>query len=169
MAIPLSEIPGARTANRGKPGYLARDVESSGLELAYVEFTANVTITATSEASATTIVTAPALDLDGQAILVEFFCPRLDVADTADDVLITLWDGSTDLGRLGWHIVTGADLSFPVHLARKITPSKGQHTYSVRGWKVGAGSAVANAGTGTAGSLLAGFIRVTRSYTQREE
>ena len=35
-------------------------------------------------ASATTIVTAAALDLDGQAILVEFFCPRLDVADTAD-------------------------------------------------------------------------------------
>lgn len=169
MALPLSQLPAGPGPRLGRTGTLARNVESSGLELAYTEFTANVTISATVEASATTIVTAADLDLDGQAILVEFFCPRLDVADTADDVLLTLWDGSTDLGRLGWHIVTGADLSFPVHLARKITPTTGQHTYSIRGWKVGAGSAVANAGTGTAGSLLAGFIRITRSYTQREE
>lgn len=169
MAIPLSQLPAGPGPRFGRNGSLSRAVESSGLELAYTEFTSDVTISATVEASADTIVTAASLDLDGQAILVEFFCPRLDVADTADDVLLTLWDGSTDLGRLGWHIVTGADLSFPVNLARKITPSKGQHTYSVRGWKVGAGSAVANAGSGDTGSLLPGFIRVTRSYTQREE
>lgn len=168
MAMPLRDLPKGASPAFGRSGSLARNVPNPGLELAYVEYS-TVTISATVEASATTIVTAPALDLDGQAILVEFFCPRLDVADTADDVLITLWDGTTDLGRLGWHIVTGADLAFPVHLSRKITPTIGSHTYSIRGWKVGAGSAVANAGTGGTGSLLPGFVRVTRSFAQREE
>lgn len=169
MALPLSQLPAGPGPRLSRTGTLARDVQSSGLELAYTEYTSNVTISATVEASATTIVTAPALDLDGQAILVEFFCPRLDVADTADDVLLTLWDGSTDLGRLGWHIVTGADLSFPVMLARKVSPTVGQHTYSVRGWKVGAGGAIANAGSGGSGGLLPGYLRIVRSFTQREE
>lgn len=166
MALPLKDLPKGASPGFGKPGYLGRSVENPALELAYTEYTANVTISATVEASATTIVTASSLDLDGQAILVEFYCPRLDVADTADDVLLTLWDGSTDLGRLSWQIVTGADIAWPVHLARKITPTVGSHTYSVRGWKVGAGSAVANAGSGTSGSLLPGFIRVSRAFTQ---
>lgn len=169
MAIPLSQIPGAQTANRGRLGYLDRGVENPGLELAYTEFTSDVTIAATVEGSATTIVTAAALDLDGQAIDVEFYCPRLDVPDAADDVLLTLWDGSTDIGRLGWLIMTGGDWSGPVRLARKITPSKGLHTYSIRGWHVGATNATAKAGSGGTGSLLPGFIRVSRAYTQRED
>ncbi len=170
MALPLSSLPTAPSFPKGRPGYASRGVPNPGLELSYVEFTADVTVSATVEASATTIVTAASLDLDGQAILVEFYCPRLDVADTADDVVITLWDGSTDLGRLSWQIVTGADLSWPVHLGRKIqTPTVGAHTYSIRAWKVGAGSAVAKAGAGGTGSLLPGYLRVSRAYTQREE
>ena len=169
MALALRDLPKGASPSFGRSGSLARNVPNPGLELSYVEYTSGVTISATTEAGATTIVTAATLDLDGQAIVVEFFCPRLDVADTADDVLITLWDGSTDLGRLGWHIATGADLSFPVHLVRKITPTVGSHAYSIRGWKVGAGAAVANAGAGTSGSLLPGFVRVTRSFAQREE
>ena len=169
MALPLKDLPRGASPGFGRPGYLSRGVENPGLELAYTEFTADVTISATVEASATTIVTAAALDLDGQAIDVEFYCPRLDVADTADDVLLTLWDGSTDLGRLAYLISTGADMSWPVHATRKITPTVGQHTYSIRGWKVAAGAAVAKAGSGGTGSLLPGFIRVSRAYTQRED
>ena len=83
MALPLKDLPKGASPGFGKPGYLGRSVENPALELAYTEYTANVTISATVEASATTIVTASSLDLDGQAILVEFYCPRLDVADTA--------------------------------------------------------------------------------------
>lgn len=169
MALPLKDLPRGASPGFGRPGYLSRGVENPGLELAYTEFTSDVTIAATVEASATTIVTAASLDLDGQAINVEFYCPRLDVPDAADDVLLTLWDGSTDLGRIGWAIMTGGDLSVPVKCERKITPTVGQHTYSIRGWHVGATNATAKAGSGGTGSLLPGFIRISRAYTQRED
>lgn len=170
MALALRDLPKGATPQFGRSGSLSRAVHNPGLELGYTEFTSNVTITATAEASATTIVTAPTLDLDGQAIVVEFFCARFDVPDAADDVLITLWDGPTDLGRLGYAISTGADMSWPVRLARKIaTPTIGSHSYSIRGWHVGATNATAVAGAGGSGSVMPGFIRIYRSFTQREE
>jgi len=47
-----------------------------GYELGYTEFTANVSVRATTETTANTIVTAPAVSTDGATrIRVEFFSP----------------------------------------------------------------------------------------------
>ena len=67
-------------------------------ELAYAEITANVNVTAISEATAQTVVTAPAITLDGATpILVEFYSPLVSPAATAP-LFLVLFDGSTAQG-----------------------------------------------------------------------
>jgi len=126
-------------------------------ELSYVEQTTSVSITSTSEASPTDIVSAAAIILDGGTrINVEFFCIDL-LAPAGQAVILNLWDASTDLGRFG---VAGGTNSSAVETAqclrRFLTPSNGSHTYKVRGWTT--------SGTGTAAATsprLPIYIRVT--------
>jgi hypothetical protein len=127
-------------------------------ELAYAEFTADVPVTATTQPAAQTVVTAPAVTFDGlTAVWVEFQAPRVDAGPGSVTVL-DLWDGSTDLGILG--SVRGVVSDFvgaPVNRSRRLTPTAGAHTFSVRVWRTVSDGTVRATGT------LPGHIRIFRA------
>lgn len=137
-----------------------------GYEFDYVEKTANVSVTATLEASADTIVTGSAVTYDGStAVVIEFFMPygRPDTGAAGRLVSIYLYDGSSSIGRMGAFITPAASNdSKPMLLRRLLTPSAAAHTYSIRA-TVNAGTAGLNAGSGGSGADMPGYIRITKA------
>jgi len=136
-----------------------------GTELAYTEFTAPVTISATTEATANTIVTAPAVTFDGAtAVNVEFFTPKVILATSVGaEVVFALYDGAASIGLIGDLINSAAAGSVsPASLSRRLTPSAAAHTYSVRAWR-GVADGTIIAGTGGVGAYLPGYIKITKA------
>lgn len=135
-----------------------------GYELAYVEFTANVTANNVAEASATQVVSAGAITFDGTAVIIEFGCAGLATGGVATGG-INLWDVATDQGRLfDGRVVNMAASDYPVLLRRKLTPSAGAHTYNIRIWNTTASNFLATAGAGGAGgAAMPGYIRITKA------
>lgn len=129
-----------------------------GYEYDYVQFTSNVSITATSAATANTVVTGNAVTYDGSTIvIIEFYLVAAQAGTT--DVSFSLWDGSTDLGRIAY--VNPASTYNQIKASHRLTPSAASHAYSVRGFVTG-GTGTAIAGTGGAGTNMPGYIRVTK-------
>jgi hypothetical protein len=132
----------------------------------YVEFTAAVNITATTEATANTVVTSAAVAYNGtDIVMVEFFAPYVHPAVAAGATIsFYLYDGASSIGALGvLSTEAAAQISFgPMHLMRRITPSAATHTYSIRS-KVSTGTGVVSAGAGGNGNDMPGFIRITRA------
>jgi hypothetical protein len=133
-----------------------------GAELAYNQITALVNVTAANSATAQTIVTAPATTFDGSPVVVEFYAPYITVPNVSGGwVQTALWDGSTDTGILSFTFGSaGTGIATPVCLRRRLIPTVGSHTYSIRAFQAG-GTGVVGAGTGPGGYQPA-FIRVTR-------
>ena len=133
-------------------------------EVAYVEFTADVTINATTVGTANQVVSAGAVTYENVPHLIEFYCPRYIPATGTTNVILR--DGSTVLGTLTVG-VTG-DNAGEYKLSRRLTPTAASHTYNVAAW-VSASSGTMKAGTGgTAGdstTFLPGYIRVVRIPT----
>ena len=135
-----------------------------GFEVDYVQKTSNTTVTATSEATATTIVTGNAITYDGSTVVViEFYCASFSVAASTDAV-IELYDGASSAGFFGElnNGTTGA-IAIPSYCRFRLTPSAAAHTYSIRGWKAaGTGAVIAQAGAGSSGVYMPCYIRQTR-------
>lgn len=138
---------------------------SPGAELDYVEFTADSTITATTEGTASTVVTGSAVTYDGvEKIMLEFFCEavRPDPAVAGQTVTLLFTDGGTALGQAQIQVpVTGSNLKVQAVVKRRLTPSAASHTYDVRAF-VSSGTGLIKAGAGGAGLFLPGFLRITR-------
>lgn len=138
-----------------------------GTELSYVEKTTTTSITSPSAEGSTAIavVTADAISVDGSIpLLVEFFSPsvRPDSGGAGNTLELYLNEGSTSLGLIGFQISQAANAgNRPVYVARRITPSNGSHTYSIRA-AVSGGTGAVGAGTGGAGTQMPAFIRITR-------
>jgi hypothetical protein len=134
-----------------------------GYQFDRVDYTAAVTITATSDATANTVVTANAVSYDGSTeIWIEFYAPYLQSGTTAgNNLVIQINEGSTILGyiqacRVPASVSGGMDIGGFGRLRR--TPSNASHTYSIRAWNASGSSAVV--GAGAAGSdYVAGYIR----------
>lgn len=137
-----------------------------GYEYGYTEFTAPATTVATTEATATTIVTAPAITFDGStAVWIEFFVPEAYINTANRSMFFDLYDGAASIGFLGDITGTVSTTGGPVTLKRKLTPAAATKTYSVRA-HVGGGAATGNltAGLGTGvGLYVPGFIRITKA------
>jgi len=145
-----------------KGGAASRDI---GYEFAYAEFTSSVAISATSAATATTVVTAPAVLCDGNAkMIVEVYAPQWYGPTAAGaDIIADLYDGSTDLGLCANLRSESTARGVDTLLARRIlTPTAGSHTFSLRGW-VTSGSGAIVGGAGGANTMLPGYIRVTKA------
>jgi hypothetical protein len=131
-------------------------------EIAYAEITADVNVTATAQASANTVVTAPAVTFDGTTVVyVEFQATRVETfAGNGAAVVIDLWDGSTDLGFLGVVLAQGGanSIAAPFSRARRLTPSAAAHTYSIRAWQL-----VGNGVIRAVAPNLPAFIRIKRA------
>lgn len=127
-----------------------------GFELDYVQVTGgNVSITATTGATAQTIVTGTSLTYDGNPVMLQFFAPRIDTGTTF--IVPVLYDGLTQLGQLA--SITGS--GNPAPLFYRFTPSAGTHQYIVKAF-VDAGSGTVFDGNGALGNLMPLFIRITK-------
>jgi hypothetical protein len=138
-----------------------------GYELAYVEFTSTVNVTATVEASANTIVSAGAVSYDGSTrVCIEYFSGDNQAESAQDDyMLFLLFDGSSAIGQLALTMnqgVTGHAVRWPVFVRRFLTPSNASHTYSVRAI-VNTGTGHVNVGAGGAGTAMPGYVRITKA------
>lgn len=144
---------------------------SPSAELAYQEFTAEVAVTAATEATANTVVTAPAVTFDGATpVFVEFDCGRLSTPAGVDaGIVVLLFDkiGAAAAASLGiltlGQIASGSGLHLPHGLVRsnKITPSAATHIFSVRSY-VTNGTGYVVAGPGGPAAYAPGFIRVVK-------
>ena len=132
----------------------------TSLEIAHNDYSSNVTISATTEATANQVVAAPAVTFDGATtVLVEFYAPSVNGGGQVFQ--IGLFDGSSPLGILVYsNLATGSFQS--VYVRRRLTPSAASHTYSVRAW-IAAGSGTVHGGSGGSGQVMPGFIRITRA------
>ena len=134
-------------------------------ELAYGEITAPVTCAGLSnEASATTVVTAPAITVDGATpIVIEVFIPGFSFTDSPNSEGFLL-DGSTSLGRV-WAYpsvkVNTAVTNSYIRITRRLTPAAGAHTYSFRAGVSSGAGVVMYAGPGGAAQWVPAFIRVS--------
>lgn len=134
-----------------------------GTELAYNEFTSNVSITATTEATANTVVAASAVAFDGATrVRVEFYAVLLH-PPVGQSIVIVLYDGSSSIGVLGQASnATAVAVDQGAMEARFLTPSNASHTYSVRAY-VTSGTGTVYSGAAGAGVYVPGYIRITRA------
>jgi len=135
-------------------------------ELNYTQFTANVSVTATTEATANTVVTAGAVTFDGStAALIHFFAPVARPDTTAAGRVIHIWlyqDGSSIGEIAAVQTTAAASMLVPVSCFRRLTPSSGSRTYSVRA-SVDVATGLVAGGAGGAGNDVPGFILITRA------
>lgn len=132
-----------------------------GYQLAYAEFTSPVTVTANSEATATSLVSAGAVSFDGSTrVKIEVYAPWANDGGASDFLEIVLYDGSSSIGRMWGIELLAANLFFPVTASRFLTPSNASHTYSARAYR-NAASGTVSVGAGGAGNLMPGYIQIT--------
>ena len=136
-----------------------------GYEFDYVAFTANVNVTATTEATANTLVTGSGVAYDGSTIVViEFFATSVkpDSGAAGRSVNFWLYDGSSSIGNMGFvRTPAASNMNATVQLRHRLTPSNATHTYSIRA-SVDSGTGVVTAGAGGTATALPGFIRITK-------
>jgi hypothetical protein len=120
--------------------------------VARVEFTADVTTTTATEASPLDVVSSGAITYSAYPTLVRVGMPRLLIPANGG---LSLWDASTDMGRLAFNNITMAGV-----LEAAFTPTAASHTYKARIWTSGGATATASAGAGGVGVLRPGWIEV---------
>ncbi len=135
-----------------------------GFQLDYVQITAAVTVTATSDGNSngTAIIDGNAVTYDGSTrIKIEFYCPWLSLSAGGQDTIINLYDGTTDLGRMGLLVTAASGTLATMYAARFLTPSAASHTYHIRGWITGGSSATIEAAAGGASTYMPAWYRIT--------
>jgi hypothetical protein len=139
---------------------------ATGYEFDYAELNSgSVNISTTTDATATTVITGASVTYDGSTIvLIDVFFPAIDTVNAAgDNMVIVLYDGATDLGRLGLtRNVAASVLRMPFRAAYRLTPSAAAHQYIVKAFVIGGGTGVVYGGAAGAAVNMPGFLRVTR-------
>lgn len=131
------------------------------VEHAYAEKTTSTTITATSEATGQTIVSAT-VDVGADEVEIEFGCPNVFTNTTSTGCVIDLWEGATAKGRMALVFGTSTDQRIPVRAYRRYTPGAGSKTFAIKAWK-GGGTVTVDAGAGGSGTLMPAFLRIRKS------
>ena len=138
-----------------------------GFEIGYAQITATVSITDTSEATATALISSGALTFDGAAVYAEVYSAAVSSPSNAvgSTTWLTLFEGSTELCRLVQIscLVTGTSAVTQVASRFKLTPTAGSHTYKVCGF-VGSvtGNPLLVAGAGGTGAIAPAFLRFVK-------
>jgi hypothetical protein len=139
-------------------------------EVSYDQITAGVSSTATTEGTATTVISSSAVTYDGaQLATVEFFSPDVLPASSATEyVLGTLWytlNGGADVivGRFFFESSQAANVGHrSVFAVRRLVPPAGSVAFRVKIQVNGGTSGSVGAGAGGAATLLPAFVRVLR-------
>jgi hypothetical protein len=137
-----------------------------GAEWDFRQITSDVSsITATTEAAATTVITGNAVVYDGTRVKLEFFAPEIvNVAGSGSNKvsLVFLRDATV----VGQAVILETGSSFLNGAAPRAecfdTPSPGSHTYSVKAFSAATSpNYTMKAGAGGSGNLVPAFLRVT--------
>jgi len=127
--------------------------------LARVTRTTTLAVTATTEATAQVIMTAPDVFCDGVSeYCVEFSAPSWNVGNDGDAGLISLFDNGAAVCRLGDN---RNSTRTPFYAKHFIVPTFGIHSFSARVFHNPAGGTVFS-GDGTSGNLVPSRLRITR-------
>lgn len=139
-------------------------VGGAGTEWDYAQYTANVSVTATSEGSATSVVGGNSVYYDGTKLRLEFSSSgyKLTNGTEASMSLVFLRD-TTVLGQMICDLDHNNDDGSPLHCVTYDTPPAGTHTYAVKAFLSASGTTLIKAGTGGSGNLLPGYLRVTKA------
>lgn len=136
-------------------------------QLSYVEFTAAVSVTGTTEAGSNNVVTSAAVTYDGSTpVMIDFFAPNVNAPNAASGfIVLLLYEDATILGLLGilrQPGTTSANMTAAMYLSRRITPASGSKAYSIKAY-VSSGTGTITAGAGGTGTYLPGFIRISKA------
>lgn len=135
-----------------------------GFEYGYTQITAPVTVTSSTEGTPTTVIAAAPITFDGAAVMVEFFAPFASAAAaTGAQLLINLFEGATNLGRITsiQNELIGGTTQIGLQGRLRFTPTVGAHTYTITGWQ-GGGNATVGAGAGGTAAYSPSFVRFTK-------
>ena len=128
-----------------------------------MEITADVSVTSTNPAAPDTVITGGSHAYDGATrVCIEFYAS--DVASPSVQggfILITLWDGATDLGRIISLRSETTEGAFQAGYGRRfLTPSNATHQYLIKA-RVTTGTGTVGAGAGGADTPLPAFLRIS--------
>lgn len=146
----------------GNANAAATSVSGSNAQLAYVEVTSPVTISATSEGTANTVATAPSLTFNGTTtVVVEFFAPQWVSPAAVSDSFLVIYEDGASIGWIGvMHNTSSSEVaSMPVLVKKEIVPTAAAHVFSVRAY-VTSGSGRVDGGTGGVAAYNPCFIRI---------
>lgn len=134
-----------------------------GYEIGYDAITAPVTVSATVEASSDTVISCAAHTFDGAAVMVEFFATRVETGTSAGFVLVSLWEGGTELGIIGITQLDPASgtSSTPFIGKYRFTPSAASHTYTVKAYRITSNATISADVAGTA-KVVSAYVRFTK-------
>lgn len=127
-----------------------------GTEVDYQEFLTDVSITATTEATAQLVVASSSIAYAGQLIVVEFWCPG--IATSGSNPILTLIDNAG--GAVLGGVTPAAPGTIPYIKRRFIAPSATK-SYRVVAWVVTPTASI-QSGAGGAGFRLPGWIKITK-------
>jgi len=152
------QVPVASSSSAGSWSY------PPGYEIGYDQITAPVTVTSTTEATPTTIITCAAHTFDGGAVMLEVYFPEVTIQTAASFTRVNLWEGATNLGRLAqFSTDANADVGTPAVLRLRFTPSAASHTYVINGFGGNATGTIYTAGVGGSSGVYApAFARFTK-------
>lgn len=134
-----------------------------GFEIGYDQITAPVNITATTQATATTVIPGTPHTFDGNPVMFEFHAPwsQADVS-AGSNVWVALYEGSTWIAGFSLTTApTNSNVYTPLHGSMRYTPSAGVHTYSVKAYASLGTSAVIGAQPGGSGNWSPAYLRAT--------
>ena len=138
---------------------------SIGAELDYAQITASVTgVTASTEATAVTLVSGNSVTYDGSKIKVEVYVPAVAAATNAWYYRVLLLRDSTVIGyAAGKSLAADAANGVEFYAAAFDTPAAGAHTYKASAYVQASTNFSFLAGAGGSGNLLPAFLRVSKA------
>lgn len=158
LAIATLADPGAGKLV-GSSGGAAAAVFPPGYQLNRKTITSNVSVTATAEGTADTVIASDSVTFDGLAIEIEFYSPGATGGAGGSMTLVLLRD-STVVGQV--QVFVSASRNVPVQVRAQDTPAAGAHTYTVKAF-VASGTGTIGANAGGSGLLLPAFLKITKA------
>jgi hypothetical protein len=135
-------------------------------EVNHTAFTSPVSITATTAATAQTVVSSGAITYEAVPHMIEFYTPAAQPPSVSGArITFELYDSSTDITSLGYvQVPAAAAMLVATTILFRVTPTAASHTYIVKAF-TSTGTSTVHAGAGGANVLPAGFVRIVRVPT----
>lgn len=154
------QVPVASSSSAGAWAY------PPGFEINYTQITSPANITDTAESTATALISPGAITFDGTAVICEFFgVVFMDTAAVGDLIVITLFEGATQITRLAAaraDQTTNQDLH-TIYAAYRFTPTAASHTYKLCAFTASTtGTPKINAGAAGTNGYPPAFVRFVK-------